>query len=97
MLRYVPLIGIKEARRIHMKPVDFALAYEDMVLQVPEEASGSSLGDLGGSRRSKWNVLICFYFQKEDIYIWKEWKQVTSNLLSLGLSRRLLFWKSEIH
>lgn len=53
MLRYVPLIGIKEARRIHMKPVDFALAYEDMVLQVPEEASGSSLGDLGGSRRSK--------------------------------------------
>lgn len=53
MLRYVPLIGIKEARPIHMKLVDFALAYEDMVLQVPEEAGGSSLGDLGGSRRSK--------------------------------------------
>lgn len=46
MLRYVPLIGIKEARPIHMKPVDPALACEDIV-PVPEEASGSSLGALG--------------------------------------------------
>lgn len=63
MLRYVPLIGIKEARPIHMKPVDPALACEDMV-PVPEEASGSSLGALGSEQKKQMKCSHLFLFPK---------------------------------
>lgn len=43
-----------------MKPVDFALAFEDM--PVPEEASGSSLGALGWEQKKPMKCPHLFLF-----------------------------------
>lgn len=45
-----------------MKPVDFALAFEDML--VPEEASGSSLGALGSEQKKQMKCSHLFLFPK---------------------------------
>lgn len=51
MLRYVPLIGIKEPRPIHMKPIDFALVCKDRTSPCREQRGFTGVGQ-GRSREA---------------------------------------------
>lgn len=79
LLRFVPLISVKEIQSVPMEPVECVpLLCEDMVAVA---AKGTGLH--WGERKKQTKCPHWILFRKENIYIWKELKPVRVILNSL--------------